>query len=166
MKDEPKDKVVDSDDGRDETDEEELDRKWNELLQELRVMQTGAQLTAGFLLTLPFQQTFASLDHFTKGLYLVLVILAALVTALVMAPVAIHRRLSGHHIKERLVLSAHALVHGVLTCIGLLVTGMVLLIFDIVTNLAWAGVAAACVALVIVALLVVLPFRLISGDED
>jgi hypothetical protein len=166
MKDEPQDKVSGPDDGRDETEEERLDRKWNELLQELRVMQTGAQLTAGFLLTLPFQQTFASLDGFNKGLYLVLVILAALVTALVMAPVAIHRRLSGHHIKERLVVSAHLLVHGVLTCIGLLVTGMVLLIFDMVVDRTWATVAAACVALVIVALLVVLPMRLISSDED
>ena len=40
-------------------------------------MQTGAQLTAGFLLTLPFQQTFASLDRFQKGLYLFLVLVAA-----------------------------------------------------------------------------------------
>jgi len=165
MRDQPSDKVSGSGDGRDETKEERLDRKWNELLQELRVMQTGAQLTAGFLLTLPFQQTFASLDSFNKGLYLVLVLLAALVTALVMAPVAIHRRLSGHHIKERLVVSAHLLVHGVLSCIGLLVTGMVLLIFDMVVDRGWAVVAAACVAAVIVALLVVLPFRLISRDD-
>ena len=165
MRDQPSDKVSGSGDGRDETKEERLDRKWNELLQELRVMQTGAQLTAGFLLTLPFQQTFASLDSFNKGFYLVLVLLAALVTALVMAPVAIHRRLSGHHIKERLVVSAHLLVHGVLSCIGLLVTGMVLLIFDMVVDRGWAVVAAACVAAVIVALLVVLPFRLISRDD-
>jgi hypothetical protein len=83
-----------------------------------------------------------------------------------MAPVAIHRRLSGHHVKERLVVSAHLLVHGVLTCIGLLVTGMVLLIFDMVVDRTWAVVAAACVAAVIVALLLVLPLRLISRDDD
>jgi hypothetical protein len=35
-------------DGRDETEDERLDRKFDDLLQELRVMQTGAQLTAGF----------------------------------------------------------------------------------------------------------------------
>ena len=50
------------DDGRDETREERLDRKWGDMLQELRVMQTGAQLTAGFLLTLPFQPKFPGLD--------------------------------------------------------------------------------------------------------
>ena len=67
-----------SDDGRNETDEERLDRKWNDLLQELRVMQTGAQLTAGFLLTLPFQSSFQDLDDFSRRLYLGLVLLAAL----------------------------------------------------------------------------------------
>jgi SNF family Na+-dependent transporter len=146
--------------GRNESEEERLDRKFNDLLQELRVMQTGAQLTAGFLLTLPFQQKFASLDRFQVGLYLVLVLLAALTTALVMGPVAVHRRLSGRHVKERVVSAAHRLVYGVITCIALLVSGMVLLIFDVVTDRTWAAIAAAAIAAVLVALLLVLPQRL------
>ncbi len=151
-------------DGRDETREERLDRLWNDLLQELRVMQTGAQLTAGFLLTLPFQQKFATLDSAQRALYLALVLLAALTTALVLAPVAIHRRLSGQHVKERIVQSAHGLVYGVLTCIALLVSGMVLLIFDVVVDRAWALVASGGIVLVIVVLLVVLPSRLVRDD--
>jgi Family of unknown function (DUF6328) len=150
--------------GRDETAEERLDRKWNDLLQELRVMQTGAQLTAGFLLTLPFQQKFAELDDFQVGLYLALVLLAALTTALVMGPVAIHRRLSGRHVKERLVASAHRLVYGVLACISLLVTGMVMLIWDVVTDRTVASVAAACIAGVCAGLLVLLPHRLVDRE--
>ena len=152
-------------DGRDESEEERLDRKWNDLLQELRVMQTGAQLTAGFLLTLPFQQTFADLDSFATTLYLVLVLLAALTTALVMTPVAIHRRLSGKHIKERVVDSAHRLVYAVLTCLALLVSGMVLLIFDVVVDRSAALVASGATLLVIVVLLVGLPVRLVSGED-
>lgn len=146
--------------GRDETEDERLDRKFNDLLQELRVMQTGAQLTAGFLLTLPFQDTFQDLDDFQVALYLALVILAALCTALVMAPVAIHRRLSGRHVKERVVESAHRLVYGVIGCISLLVAGMVLLIWDVVVDRTWAGVAAGGIAAVLVLLLLVLPARL------
>jgi VIT1/CCC1 family predicted Fe2+/Mn2+ transporter len=153
------------DQGRDETEEERYDRKWNDLLQELRVMQTGAQLTAGFLLTLPFQQKFGSLDDFQVGLYLVLVLLAALTTAFVMGPVAIHRRLSGHHVKERVVASAHRLVYGVLTGVALLVSGMVLLIWDVVIDRGWAAVAAAGVALVLVLLMLVVP-RVLVGDDD
>lgn len=151
--------------GRDETAEERLDRLWTDLLQELRVMQTGAQLTAGFLLTLPFQSSFADLDDFSTGLYLVLVLLAALTTGLVMGPVAIHRRLSGEHVKERLIESAHKLVYGVLTCIALLVTGMVMLVFDVVVDRTWAVVAAAAVATVLALLLVVYPSVLLA-DAD
>src|SRR5689334_21999601 len=123
-------------------------------------MQTGAQLTAGFLLTLPFQQRFANLDAFGERLYLVLVLLAAVTTVLVMTPVAVHRRLSGEHVKGRIVESAHRLVYGVLACIGLLVSGMVLLIFDVVVSRTWGVVVAACVLGLVVVLLVVLPSRL------
>ncbi|GAB3199431.1 hypothetical protein GCM10027062_16070 [Nocardioides hungaricus] len=146
--------------GRDESEEERLDRKFDDLLQELRVMQTGAQLTAGFLLTLPFQDRFADLDRFQVGLYLALVLLSALTTALVMTPVAIHRRLSGRHVKERVVASAHRLVYGVIACIALLVAGMVLLIFDVVVARTWAAVAAGAIAGVLALLLLALPHRL------
>ena len=50
--------VDSTDDGRDESAADRLDRNWNELLQELRVMQTGVQILSGFLLTVPFQQRF------------------------------------------------------------------------------------------------------------
>ena len=45
---------ADADSGRNETRNEKQDRNWDDLLQELRVMQTGTQIIAGFLLTLPF----------------------------------------------------------------------------------------------------------------
>jgi hypothetical protein len=150
---------------RRETETERLDRKWNDLLQELRVMQTGAQLTAGFLLTLPFQETFGDLDDFQRTLYLALVVLAAVTTALVIAPVAVHRRITGLHIKERLVDTAHWLVAGALSTIGLLVVGMVLLIFDVTVDRTTAFIVSGAVALVLLALLVALPFRIV-GDED
>lgn len=151
--------------GRRETEEERLDRKWEDLLQELRVMQTGAQLLAGFLLTLPFQDKFSTLDDFQTGLYLGLVLLATLTTALIMGPVAIHRRLSGRHVKERLVASAHVLVWGVLAAIALLVTGIVMFIFDMVIDRTWASLASATMALVMVTLLVLLPHHLMRREE-
>ena len=46
---------VDADDGRDESPNERLDRNWNEMLQELRVTQTGTQILTGFLLAIAFQ---------------------------------------------------------------------------------------------------------------
>jgi hypothetical protein len=146
--------------GRDETEEERVDRKFGDLLQELRVMQTGAQLTAGFLLTLPFQERFSELDRFQEGLYLALVLLAALTTAFLLAPVAIHRRLSGEHVKERVVVAAHRLVYCALAAVALLVAGMVTFIVDMVVDRTWAAVAGGAIAVVLVALLVVVPARL------
>lgn len=52
---------------RDETPAERSDRNWHELLQELRVMQTGVQVLTGFLLTLPFQARFTDLDSYQMG---------------------------------------------------------------------------------------------------
>ena len=154
-----------SENGRDESPEERLDRKWGDILQELRVMQTGAQLTAGFLLTLPFQPSFADLDSFQTRLYLALVLLAALTTALVMTPVAVHRRLSGEKIKERLVVTAHWAMMGVLTCISLLLVGMPVLIFDVVVDRATALSVGGGLGVLLVVLLVVLPF-LLTRDKD
>ena len=151
---------------RNETEDERLDRKWADLLQELRVMQTGAQLTAGFLLTLPFQSSFEDLDTFQVRLYLTLVLLAATTTALVMSAVAIHRRLSGEHVKERVVVAAHRLTLGVLTTISLLITGMVLLIFDVVLDrtaaFVWSGLVATAAVLLVVVLPHVLRTRNVS----
>jgi len=151
--------------GRDETPEERQDRKWGDILQELRVMQTGAQLTAGFLLTLPFQPSFADLDSFQVRLYLALVLLAALTTALVMTPVAVHRRLSGEHVKERLVLTAHWSLWGVLTCISLLLVGMPVLIYDVVVGRSTSLLVGGVLGVVLVVLIVVLP-RLLTRDRD
>jgi SNF family Na+-dependent transporter len=151
-------------DGRDETKEERLDRKWADLLQELRVMQTGVQLTAGFLLTLPFQSAFAELDDLQRTVYLSLVVIAGLTTAMVLAPVAAHRLLSGRHVKERVVAIAHHLVGVVLGSIGLLITGTVFFIFSIVTDRTTAVVVTAWVAVAVILLLAVLPWRLLDKD--
>lgn len=146
--------------GRRETPEEQQDRKWIDQLQELRVMQTGAQLLAGFLLTLPFQEPFRDLSHGQEVFYLVLVVLAGLTTVMVMTPVAIHRRLSGERVKDRLVAAAHWLMAGVLVTLALLVTGITVFIFDVVASRTAALVVGGCLAVVVTVLLVVVPSAL------
>ena len=113
-------------------------------------MQTGAQLTAGFLLTLPFQEQFEDLDRFQVGLYLALVLLAALTTALVMAPVGDPPPArAAPTSRTGWCTSAHRhRCYGVITCIALLITGMVMLIWDVVVDRTWAGIAAAAMSAV------------------
>jgi len=142
---------------RRETPDEKLDRNWNELLQEMRVMQTGVQLIAGFLLTLPFQQAFGDLDDLQRTLYLVLVVLASITTALMLVPIALHRRLFGDHLKKQLVSTAHLLVIGVLFAIGLLIAGIVMLLFDVVVSRTAGLVSGGLCLVLVVLLLAVLP---------
>lgn len=150
-----------TDGGRDETREERLDRKWADLLQELRVMQTGTQLLAGFLLTLPFQETFwERLDRWEHGVYLVLVAVALVTTLLVTTPIAVHRRTSGQHVKERLVASASMTMRAVLTCIGVMAALLAFFITDVVVGPLAGVVAAAALAGLAVVLLMVVPSRL------
>lgn len=117
--------------GRNETREEQLDRNWAELLQELRVLQTGVQILAGFLLTLPFQQRFGTLDDFQVGLYLINVVIASLTTALILLPVSVHRRLFRQRLKSTLVSSADSIAKWALAGVGMLSVGTAALVFDV-----------------------------------
>ncbi|WP_425955508.1 DUF6328 family protein [Xylanimonas sp. McL0601] len=136
--------------GRSETAEERSDRNWSELLQELRVMQTGVQILTGFLLTLPFQQRFEDLVPYQRTWYLVLVVLSALTTGLAIAPVAMHRALFRKHLKARLVTAADRMTRGALLLLALVVTGVVGLVFDVVVR-AGAGVVAGAITFVVLA---------------
>src|SRR3954452_12316810 len=95
--------------GRNETEIERLDRNWGDLLQELRVVQTGVQLLTGFLLTLPFQQKFSQLSSGKQDIYLVTVIAAVAATCFLIAPVALHRTLFRQHARRVTVDVAHRL---------------------------------------------------------
>ena len=141
---------VDLSDGRNETLDERMDRNWNEMLQELRVTQTGTQIITGFLLAIAFQNRFAELDQFQKWVYLGLVLAAVLTTALGLAPVNLHRVLFRKHAKYAVVQIAHVLLRITLVGVGIILTGAVLLIFDVVLDRQAAVIAAVLVAVVLV----------------
>jgi uncharacterized BrkB/YihY/UPF0761 family membrane protein len=149
--------VEDGTPGRSETETERLDRNWNEMLQELRVTQTGTQILTGFLLTLAFQQRFQDLDQFQVDVYLVLVGLAVLATCLGLAPVTLHRALFRQQAKDRIVHTGDLLLRATLTTVAAVMVGVVLLIFDVVVNRPAAITAAVISAVVIVLLWLVLP---------
>jgi hypothetical protein len=75
----------------DEDEAERLDRELLELLNELRVVMPGVQLLFGFLLTVPFQQNFQTVDGFQRDVYFATLLLTAASAAFLMAPSAFHR---------------------------------------------------------------------------
>ena len=149
----------DPDETREETPDERADRNWNELLQELRVSQTGVQLLAGFLVTLPFQSRFGELDSFQRGWYVALLALAFSTVGVTLAPVAVHRRVFQDGVKPELVEVGHRLTSVALGLIGVLLGGITFLVVDMVYDRAAAAGAAVASVVVLVGLLVVLPSR-------
>jgi hypothetical protein len=145
---------------RRESRDETLDRNWNDLLQELRITQTGLQLLSGFLLTLPFTQVFAELDRAQRALYLALVVVASVSVGLNLTPVMMHRRVFGKQVKDRVVELGHLLSQLVIAGVSLLVAGTATLIFSVVVSWAAGMVVAACLVVVLSILLAVVPRRL------
>ena len=133
-------------DGRHESEAERIDRNILELLQELRVAGLGVQVLFGFLLAMPFTNLFASLDPEQHRLYTADLLLAALATALLTAPVAYHRIVFRRHQKYDLLRFANAAALSGLAAVALAVSGSVLLVVSIVYDGLIAAIVAAVVA--------------------
>ncbi|MGW5355126.1 DUF6328 family protein [Streptomyces sp. NPDC004031] len=125
--------------GRDETVEERADRRWSDLLQELRVAQTGVQILFGFLLTVAFQQRFAQLSATERHLYAASVVLGAATTGVLVGPAAMHRLLTGHHLKPETVVWASRLTVLGLFLLLCTMTCSLLLVLRLVVPDALAG---------------------------
>ena len=146
---------------RDETPEERADRNWLDLLQELRVSQTGVQLLAGFLATLPFQSRFDELDAFQRGWFVGLLALAFTTVGVTLAPVAIHRHVFQQNAKPELVRAGHRLTSIALALIGVLLGGILFLVVDVVYDRRAAAAGAVGSVVVLSGLLLVLPRRVL-----
>ncbi|GEJ98633.1 DUF6328 family protein [Streptomyces sp. NPDC003388] len=120
--------------GRDETEEERADRMWGELIQEVRVAQTGVQILFGFLLTVVFQQKYATLAHADQVIYIVTVVLGACATGALIGPVSLHRLVSGRRVKPQAVRIASRLTFVGLVLLLLTMTSSLLLILRVATH--------------------------------
>ncbi|MHA7283079.1 DUF6328 family protein [Arthrobacter sp. TMS2-4] len=120
------------DDRRGESGNQRLDRNWQEMLQELRVMQAGIQVLAGFLLILPFQARFDELDHVQVTVYLCLVCLSVLIQALMLSTINLHRALFGLQAKGTLVRHTSTIIPMTTALVGVVLAGTLWLVFDLV----------------------------------
>jgi hypothetical protein len=145
---------------RHETPTERLDRNWQDLLQELRVVQTGVQLLTGFLLTLPFQSEFASIESFQREAYLITVGCAIAATGFLIAPVSLHRLMFRRHLRKPMVTVAHYLALVGLSLLACAVVGVVLLTFCVVSGDTVGIIAAVVAALMLITLWAVMPLSI------
>ena len=135
---------------RNETPAQRADRNFNDILQELRVTQTGVQVLFSVLLTLPFSQRFAKVTDFQKDVYFVSLLLAAATAVVLVAPVSTHRLLFRTGQKPWVVEVASRYAVLGLVLLALTITAVLLLVSDVLFQSGWALVAAMVFGLVTV----------------
>ena len=150
--------------GPDERPEERITRNWNELLQELRVLQTGVQILTGFLLTVPFSPRFPDLADHQQAIYLVVLVGSVITTSLIIAPVSFHRILFRRRQRPWLVTASHACARAGLAGFAVTSALVVLLVFDVVLSFGAGVVAAVGVLVLFVSLWAGLP--LMNGKNN
>lgn len=146
---------------RSETEAERSDRNWGELVQELRVAQTGVQVLAGFLLTLPFTARFGDLDDPHRLTYLVAFSFSVVTVCLLTAPVVLHRFLFARGAKDVLVATGARFAALGLATMGLTLVAVVDLIFGVVVSDVAGHVAGGLALLLYAGAWVALPAALL-----
>ncbi|MFE0459824.1 DUF6328 family protein [Kitasatospora sp. NPDC058965] len=143
-----------------ESPAQRADRNLVELLQELRVIQTGVQIVFAFLLGLAFTSRFPELDDFQRGTYIVTLLLTVLASAVLATPVAIHRALFHRGYKRRIVKVSSRLAVIGLVILAVALNGAVLLVTDVVLSTTAAVAITATTTALFAGLWFVLPWTL------
>src|SRR3954467_544549 len=133
--------------GRNETPLERCDRNLAELMQEVRVAQTGVQVLFGFLLTVPFTVRFNHITPTERAVYFTTLMLAGAAAMLLIAPTSQHRLLFRCGDKHRLVIIANRYAIAGLLAVAATMAGAVLLISLLVIGSLGAALATTAAAL-------------------
>ena len=131
---------------RNETHLERCDRQLAELMQEIRVAQTGVQVLFGFLLTVPFTARFEAVGADARLLYFATLTAAGAAALLLIAPGSHHRILFRCGDKERVVRMANRYAIAGLACVAAAMIGALTLVADLVIGGPLAGVVAGVAA--------------------
>jgi hypothetical protein len=144
---------------RDETDTERHDRNLIELLQEVRVVQTGVQVLFAFLLTVPFSARFDDITGFQRAAYFTALVGATAASVLLIAPTALHRILFRMGQKEYMVDVSNRLALGGLAATAIAMIAVMLLVSDVMFGLGLAIAIALLTTLAFVGLWYAIPAR-------
>ncbi|MFI5707669.1 DUF6328 family protein [Kribbella sp. NPDC051620] len=144
---------------------ERLDRQWIELLQELRLAQTGTQILFAFLLGIAFTNVFEDADAFTHTVYACTLVASALATGLFLAPVSLHRIVFQRKVRDKMIPIAAKMTVGGLVILIVAISGGLLLVLDVALNRTAAIVIVAVVVAWFVVFWYVLPTWVRRANE-
>jgi uncharacterized membrane protein YiaA len=126
--------------GRDETEQQRVDRNLQEMLGELRVALPGVQVLFAFLLVVPFNQRFGEVTSFQKGMYFATLMFTTASAVCLIAPSVHHRLEFRQQNKEEIVTTGNRIVIVGLALLAVSMSGAVLFITDVLYD---AGTTAA-----------------------
>ena len=140
-------------------DEEQRDRQMLEMLNELRVALPGVQILLAFLLAVPFASGWQDVTTFQRDVFFVTLVATAISAACLIAPSSAHRIRFHKRDREWLIETANTLTILGLVALAVAMTGVVLLITDVLYDGLIVGVVPAAIAALISFLWFLRPLR-------
>ena len=151
-------------DGTEEDRREREIRYMNDLLQELRVVLPGVQVTFAFLLTVAFQEPFSEATWFQRSVYYTALVSTGVATAFFIAPTVQHRILWRQGERPlRLKIGNGLLIAGTIF-LAVSMNCVIFLVADVVYGRVPAIIATAIMVAVFVGVWYLLPlYRRVRG---
>ena len=151
--------------GREESEKERVDRNLQELLGELRVALPGVQVLFAFLLIVPFNQGFTSINQTQRTVFFVTLLVATAACVCLIAPTIHHRIEFRQQDKQRIVIAANRLAIVGLTLLAVAMSGAIVLITDILYRSTTVAVVAGALVLLFGAIWYAVPIRRLLAQD-
>jgi hypothetical protein len=121
-----------------------------------------------FLLAVPFQQGFEKITPFQKGAYFGTLICTAIAAVMLISPTAYHRMTFRKQQKRHMVFLANKFAIAGLGCIALAMTGVVILVTDLLFNAAATAIVGSLTFVMFLLLWFALPLhrRLVLTETE
>jgi hypothetical protein len=141
-------------------------RKYAELLQEIRIAQGGSQLVLAYLMSLAFTNRFPQVGHLERAFYLVALMLAVAATALLVAPTFIRNFTFRHRSEDEIANHAARCVQLGMGMLMLSIIAALLFTLYAVFKLSFAVTVAVVTLVWFVAWWYLIPLWVRSGRFD
>jgi hypothetical protein len=151
--------------GREETEDERIDRNLQEMLGELRVALPGVQVLFAFLLVVPFNQRFADVTQFQKTVFFATLLCTTASTVCLIAPTVHHRLEFRQQHKGEIVRTGNRIVVLGLFLLAIAMTGAVLFVTDFLYSSTTTIVVAACAGATFALLWYAIPLRRLGTSD-
>lgn len=148
-----------------ETPKAKLNREYAEILQEVRIAQSGIQIMFASLLALGITPAFAGSSSFQRAMYCASLLCAIGAAGTLLAPAVLHRLLQGRGLKRELITAMHRYLLTGMVFLAFALSSALVVILDFALGTPWA-IGCGGVAMVwFVALWLLAPMRTRSRAE-